>query len=315
MLSSMRYRILFLSLQLLCITSPATAGFRLDATRLSRSDSTLVTTAELNVRVNYTSRAVFSGRELGSREWMSTPSITYYAKSGFYADVTGYYLSQSLPHYELTALSVGYLGIVSSYFAISGELSRTMLSQKGQQNLLPYSADASVTYNISPLLSANADYNLLFGNATAHRVRLSASAYLSKKVSQSGLGLQRISCLPALTAILGTETSAFNLFQPITTGVTGASVTTAAQRRLLRIQQRLQARKNGIATTTTAAEATSNTFGLMAIDLSVPFRATFTGFRLGFTNHVVRPVKLYADEELSTNPIYYADLSLTWLIK
>lgn len=240
---------------------------------------------------------------------MSTPSITYYAKSGFYADVSGYYFSQSLPHYELTALSVGYLNVVSSQFAVSGELSRTILSQKGQQNLLPYSADASLSYNLNALISATADYNLLFGNATAHRIRLSLSAYASKIMPSSGFGLKRISVIPALTAILGTETSAFNLYQPSATA--GTSTTTAVGR-LAKIQQRLQAKKNGTATST---DASIDKFGLMALDLSVPIRATFTGFRVGFTNHLVRPFKLYAEEELSTSALYYADLSLTWIIK
>ena len=307
-------RIASLSLLLALLGSRALAVcLPADSTRLSLPDTSAGTTAEINVRVNYTSRAVFSGRDFGVHEWMSTPSITYYAKSGFYADLSGYYLSESLPHYELTALSVGYLGIVSSYFAVTGELSRTILSQKGQQNLLPYSADASVTYTISPLLSATTDYNLLFGNATAHRLRLSVSAYASRKITRSALGLKRVSLIPALTAILGTETSAFNLYQPSTAVATG-STATATSRRLLRIQQRLQARKNGT-TASPLADTSSDKFGLMAVDLSVPIRITFTSFRIGLTNHVVRPFKIYADEELSTSALYYADVSLTWIIK
>ncbi len=310
----MVHRIALLSLLLALVSSRTLAScFPADSTQPSLPDSSLGTTAEINVRVNYTSRAVFSGRDFGVHEWMSTPSITYYAKSGFYADLSGYYLSESLPHYELTALSVGYLGVVSSYFSVTGELSRTILSQKGQQNLLPYSADASVTYAISPLLSATTDYNLLFGNATAHRLRLSVSAYASRKITRSAFGLKRVSLIPALTAILGTETSAFNLYQPSTAVATGAAAT-ATSRRLLRIQQRLQARKNGT-TASPLADTGSDKFGLMAVDLSVPIRITFTSFRIGLTNHVVRPFKIYADEELSTNALYYADVSLTWIIR
>ena len=305
----MKSHTLSLTLYLILLSATSWAiSFPADSTRPDRPASSTVTTGELNIRVNYISRAVFSGRDFGVREWLSTPSITYYAKSGFYADISGYYLSQSLPHYELTALSAGYLGIVNSYFAVSGELSRTILSQKGQQNLLPYSADAAVTYNISPLLSTTADYNLLFGNATAHRLRLSMSAYASRSMAPSGFGLKRISLIPALTAILGTETSAYNLYQPAT--VTGSAPATAT--RLARIRQRLLARKNGAAP---ATDAGYSGFGLMALDLSVPIRATFTGFRIGLTNHLVRPFKLYADEDLSTDVLYYADISLTWIIK
>lgn len=287
----------------------ATACCPADTTLPERPNATTVSKAELNVRLNYVSRAVFSGRDFGVREWMSTPSITYYAKSGFYADLSGYYLSQTLPHYELTALSAGYLGVLSNYFMLSGELSRTFLSQQSQQNLLPYSADAALTYNISPLLSATTDYNVLFGNATAQRLRLSVSAYMAKSTTLSGFGLKRISLIPTLTAILGTETSAFSLYQPSSLTPT----TAAAARRLTRIQQRLQARKNSV--TAPVTDATADRFGLMAMDLSLPVRLTFAGFRLGLTNHFVRPFKLYADEELSTDVLYYADLSLTLLIK
>ncbi|MBO0949588.1 hypothetical protein [Fibrella forsythiae] len=311
-----RIRLLSLLVVLLSTVSWA-SPFPADSLQPSAPASGSATRAEINVRVNYTSRAVFSGREFGVREWMSTPSITYYAKSGFYADVSGYYFSQSLPHYELTALSAGYLGIVSSRVTLSGELSRTFLSKASQQNLLPYSGNLSMNYLISPVFSVNTDYYLMFGNATAHRVRFSLSAFASKKMGESSVGLKRISCIPALTAIFGTETSAYNLLQPAITATTSVTAaTTAAERRLLRIQQRLQAKKNGATTvTTTAAEASTDAFGLMAIDLSVPVRATFTGFRLGLTNHLVKPVKIYADEDMPTNPIYYADLSLTWLIR
>lgn len=306
-------RILRLFLLLLSINSWATS-FPADSIQPSAPVSGSVAKAEINVRVNYTSRAVFSGREFGVREWMSTPSITYYAKSGFYADLSGYYFSQSLPHYELTALSAGYLGIVSDRVTLSGELGRTFLSQTSQQNLLPYSGNLSMSYLITPVFSANADYYLMFGNATAHRARLSVSAFVSKKIVNSAVGLKRISCIPALVTIFGTETSAYNVYQPAVTATTPVTAaTTAAERRLLRIQQRLQAKKNGTVTTTT--EAATDKFGLMAIDLTVPLRATFTGFRLGLTNHLVKPFKVYADEDLPTNPIYYADVSLTWIIR
>ncbi|RYF76390.1 MAG: hypothetical protein EOO39_05630 [Cytophagaceae bacterium] len=307
-------RIRLLTLFVLLSGKSWSACFPTDSTQPGAPVLGSAAKAEINVRINYTSRAVFSGREFGVREWMSTPSITYYAKSGFYADLSGYYFSQSLPHYELTALSAGYLGIVSNRVTLSGEFSRTFLSQSSQQNLLPYSGNLSMSYMISPVFSAGTDYYLMFGNATAHRVRFSLSAFASKKLATSAIGLKRISCIPTLTAIFGTETSAYNLLQPDATAATAiTAATTAAERRLLRIQQRLQAKKNGTATTT-IADATTDKFGLMALDLSVPVRATFTGFRLGLTNHLVKPVKIYANEDLPTSLIYYADLSLTWLI-
>jgi len=315
----MVHRLLLVSIQLLFLSLPSWAtSFPADSAQPGQPASSTVSLAsrELTVRVNYTSRAVFSGRDFGVNEWMSTPSITYYAKSGFYADITGYYFSQSLPHYELTAVSAGYLGIVSSVVAVSGELSRSFLSQSGQQNLLPYSSNLSVNYTVSPVLSANADYYLMFGNVTAHRLRLSLSAYASHKVQSSVLGLKRISCIPAFTAILGTETSALSVYQPGTpTATTPGTITTpltAAERRLQRLQQRIQAKRTGAITP--AVTPTVEKFGLMALDLAVPIRATFTGFRLGLTNHLVKPVKIYADEDISTNPIYYADISLTWVI-
>ncbi|MEZ0541758.1 hypothetical protein [Fibrella arboris] len=305
-------RLLSLQLVLLSVRGWA-ACFPADSIQPSAPVSGSVARSEINVRINYTSRAVFSGREFGVREWMSTPSITYYAKSGFYADLSGYYFSQSQPHYELTALSAGYLGIISSRVTVSGELGRTILSQKNQQNLLPYSGNMSVSYTISPLFAANADYYLMFGNATAHRSRLSVSAFIYKKIAGSALGLKRISCVPAITTVFGTETSVYNLYQPaITTTTALTAATTAAERRLLRIQQRLLAKRNG---TTTATETTTDRFGLMALDLTLPVRATFTGFRLGLTNHLVKPVKVYPDEELPTNLLYYADLSLTFIIR
>ncbi|GAB4027361.1 hypothetical protein [Spirosoma gilvum] len=304
----MAYLTVLLSFLFLLIAQPGKAtGYPADSTQLSRPTSRTLSGSELNIRLNYTSQALFSGRDFGVREWISTPSITYYAKSGFYADLSGYYLSQSKPHYEMTALSVGYLGILSNVIAYSGEFGRTVLIQRGQQNLLPYNANTSLTVNLGPIVSATSDYSLLFGNATAHRLRLSLSAYLAKAISASSLGLKRISVIPTLTAILGTEISAYNLYQP--NAVTGATSTTATTR-LARILQRLQAKKN--ATTT---DTGYDGFGLMALDFSAPVRVTFSGFRIGITNHLVRPFKLYTDEDISTDMRYYADISLTWVIK
>ena len=62
--------------------------------------------------LNYNSNTFFSGRETSVDQFNFSPQITYLNTKGFFATLTGIYLSEVIPSWDLTALSMGY------YFSI-----------------------------------------------------------------------------------------------------------------------------------------------------------------------------------------------------
>jgi len=58
--------------------------------------------------LNYNSNTYFSGREASVDQFNFSPQITYLNTKGFFATLTGIYLSEVIPAWDLTALSIGY---------------------------------------------------------------------------------------------------------------------------------------------------------------------------------------------------------------
>ncbi|GAA4407919.1 hypothetical protein GCM10023187_29120 [Nibrella viscosa] len=273
-------------------------------------------------RLGYANRTLFAGRDFGINQYMITPGITYYHKSGINVDVTGYYFSQSQPLYELTALSVGYMHNVSDNLLLSVDLSRSFYTQTDAEfpALFPYNAYLSGSYDWGNWM-AGLDYTFLFGNETAHRVRPRISYYMSWK----NVGIfDRISLNPTLSATFGGDQISFEQLRPV-------SMLTDDNPRLQAIANNSKQKANGNANSgkgngkskgsgpvaqppvppANNAIAQQSYFGLMCYTLSVPLRFTLGTVRVGTMYNLVFPVKLYPTESISTNPVSYFGLSLS----
>ena len=281
--------------------------------------------SSITFRLAYTSKALFAGRDFGITQTALMPDITYYHKSGLYAELTGLSYSKSTPKYELTFLSAGYTGFVGNLL-YSAEISKTFYTQPDPENPnpLPYALALTGSYDIGKI-STNLGYTFMFGSETAHRINFGPSFF--KKWTNIGF-IDRLSINPGLNLVLGNQSSNYSQnWNTIASGINTSTGTgtgfnaLAAQRQLNNpnlpavIRQRLIAmlKKNG--TTANVATAPTNYFGLMAYDLSLPLSATVGAIRFSLTPHIIKPVKLFSTEDISTKLNSYFSFSVTYTLK
>lgn len=159
--------------------------------------------SQLAVRLSYNSNVLSNGRTLGIEQFGLTPSLTYYHKSGAYADVSGYWSQDFVPHYYLTVTSVGYMRIFSKHFTAMAGYDRYWYHGTDDNNYIPYNNTLSVTpiLDVKPF-SLSVSYSFYFGDQTAHRILPGLSVTLQKRKLW---GIDRIAITPAFYMLYGNE--------------------------------------------------------------------------------------------------------------
>lgn len=161
--------------------------------------------SQLAVRLGYNSNVLSAGRTLGIEQFGLSPSISFYHKSGFYADVTGYWSNDFEPTYYLTVLSGGYMHTFSKYFSITGNYDRYFYNTNTPDQYISFKNTLGITpYFDYKFLSLRLDYSFYFGSQTAHRLM---PAFGLNLVKRNFLKIQKISLLPTAYLLLGNETS------------------------------------------------------------------------------------------------------------
>ncbi|WP_420578083.1 hypothetical protein [Ekhidna sp.] len=127
--------------------------------------------SELNIRFGYTTNVTSAGRDYNINQSAISSGISYYHKSGFYGDITGYWNSGVDPNYNPTILSAGYLGTFKNpKWSYSFDAEKWFYNPKdSSDNPLTYSTGTSLSYDFKWGF-ASVDYSFLFGNETAHRI-------------------------------------------------------------------------------------------------------------------------------------------------
>ncbi len=155
------------------------------------------------MRLGYNSNVVAASRTLGFNQFGVAPGISYYHKSGLYADYTGYWSKQYNPQYYLTVLSGGYMNSPTKWWSIMAEYNRYIYAGLGEDEYVPYknSAGLSNFFDIK-WVTLRLDYQLFFGDKTAHRINPSIMLNLEKKK----LGrIDRIAVYPTASVLYGSE--------------------------------------------------------------------------------------------------------------
>lgn len=160
--------------------------------------------SQLAVRLGYNSNVLSTGRTLGIEQFGLSPSLSFYHKSGFYADVTGYWSKDFDPAYYLTILSAGYMHTFSRYFSLTGNYDRYFYNTDIPDQYIDFKNTLGITpYFDYKFLSLRIDYSFYFGNQTAHRVM---PAFGLNLVKRNFLKIQKISFMPTAYLLLGNET-------------------------------------------------------------------------------------------------------------
>lgn len=161
-------------------------------------------TSQMAVRIGYNSNIVADNRTLNISQFGLAPGVSYYHKSGAYADVTGYWSQEYEPDYYLTVASAGYLHTFSKRYSILGEYSRYFYNQPKDSTVsVPYTNNVGLSnyFEFKPVI-LRLDYYLYFGDKTAHRIMPSCGLNLVKR---NWLGLDRVSFYPSVSVLFGSE--------------------------------------------------------------------------------------------------------------
>jgi hypothetical protein len=160
--------------------------------------------SQLGVRLGYNSNVLSAGRTLGIEQFGLSPSLSFYHKWGFYADVTGYWSKDFEPAYYLTVLSAGYMHTFSSYFSITANYDRYFYNTDIPDQYIDFKNTLGITpYFDYKFLSLRIDYSYFFGDQTAHRLM---PAFGLNLVKRNFLKIQKISLMPTAYLLLGNET-------------------------------------------------------------------------------------------------------------
>lgn len=160
--------------------------------------------SQLVVRLNYNSNIMSAGRTLGIEQFGLAPGLSYFHKTGLYADVTSYWSKDYDPNLYLTTATLGYMQIFSKKFSAMASYDHFFYHQLDDDEFVPYTNALTV----SPFLDIKSftfriDYSFYFGDAYANRIMPGVSVKFKKK---NFIGFDRISINPGFYVLLGDET-------------------------------------------------------------------------------------------------------------
>ncbi len=152
-------------------------------------------------RVGYNSNIVATSRTIGFNQFGLTPGISYYHKSGLYADASTYWSQEYTPSFYLSVASAGYIKTVSRKWSFLAEYSHYFYSESNAYHPYTNNVGASNYLTFRPI-TLRLDYYFYFGEKNAHRIQPGIQYNLEKK---KWLGLDRIVFFPTITALFGSE--------------------------------------------------------------------------------------------------------------
>ena len=249
--------------------------------------------SQLAVRLSYNSNVMSTGRTLGIENFGLAPGISYYHKSGLYADVSGYWSKDFDPAYYLTVASVGYMHDFSKHFSVIAGYDHYFYNV-GKDNYVPYSKAFSITPTLEfqPLILSTT-YSFYFGDAYAHRILPGLTVMLEKK---KWLAIDRIAINPSFYVLFGNEMLTELEYVPPQTPLEGLQ----------------NFRKYG--TRFRLVERTKNVFGIMNYAISVPLSLSHKNWSFSFSYTYNIP-KALPGEPLTLSESSYLAGSLTYFIK
>ena len=164
-------------------------------------------TSQMALRLAYNSNIVSTGRTIGIDKFGLSTGASYFHKSGFYADVSGYWSREYDPDYYMTIASAGYMISPIKRWSLLAEYSRFIYTDTSADVITPYTNNIGVTnfFNFKPLF-LRLDYYFYFGEKNAHRIMPGIGLNLEKRKWH---GIDRILFYPSTNILFGTEVTPY----------------------------------------------------------------------------------------------------------
>lgn len=158
--------------------------------------------SQLALRLNYNSNVLWAGRTLGIDQFGLAPGISYYHKTGLFADVSSFWSKDFEPKYYLTILTGGYMHSLSKKFSFIVSYDRYFYNL--QDDYIPYNNAITVTpfFELKPV-TFRMDYTYFFGDYAVHRVMPSLNITFQK---EHLFKLDRVTFFPSFFVLLGDQT-------------------------------------------------------------------------------------------------------------
>jgi hypothetical protein len=300
-MTNVRCWLLMLILSAPCVTSAQRADSLLTKAALTSQDTLTIidlidsllmledeASSQLSLRIGYNSNVLEAGRTLGIENFGLAPALSYYHKSGLYADVTGYWSKDFQPEYYLTVASVGYMYDISKHFSFIAGYDRYFYSDA---TYIPYQNTLSITpvVEFKPI-AISLNYSYYFGDQNAHRVMPGLGLTLEKK---NFWIFDRIALLPEFYALWGNMT-----FTEIEYVLPDSW-----------IERQINLRKTGMREYMVQREV--DVYGMMNYTISVPLSVTYKSWSLLLTYAYNIP-KALEDETLTISKSSYISGSLSY---
>lgn len=156
--------------------------------------------SQLGVRLNYNSNVLYAGQTLGINNFGLSPGISYYHKTGLYADASAYWSKDFEPNLYLVTLSAGYMHSFGKKFSLDVSYDRYLpinndfFLYKNTVSIAPY-------LDLKPVLFS-VNYSYYFTESGIHRIMPSLSLQLEKKKL---FRIDKISFTPVAYLLVGDE--------------------------------------------------------------------------------------------------------------
>ncbi len=164
--------------------------------------------SEWAFRLMYNSSVISAGRDFNVRQQGWSPGISYYHKSGAYADWSSYIDTAIDPLINLSLLNVGYIKLLDEQWSINAYYEHNFNHSDSVNIILSDAVGTQVLFDFN-LAEINIDYAFLFGQDTGHRMLIS----LGKSIEWADAPvLKNINFYPSVSASFGTATAYFQRF-------------------------------------------------------------------------------------------------------
>ncbi len=260
----------------------------------------------LSGRLGYTSNITNAGRDYGVQQYGLSAGISYYHKSGFYGDLSGYWNSDANPRINPLVGSLGFMYSDIPHFSVTAFYDHYFYFQGNDS--LPYKYPFTNSLNLSPyldlkFLSIGVNYSFLFGNENAHRIR--PDIYLNLSIKNIGI-IRKIQFLPGASIYLGNQdVVAFsNNFIDLKKFISEVGISRFRQ---------LYKRYGKSLLNYVMQEQVTNEFGIMNYNFSVPVNIYFGSMTLSLSYFYNIPVALPGEQiDITPNSFFSTSLLYTF---
>jgi hypothetical protein len=158
--------------------------------------------SQLSIRLGYTSDITYAGRNFGISQYGFGAGVSYYHKTGLFADLSGFWNSSLKPAYNPTITSLGYFGSFTKKWTFTLSYNHFFYNQP--EDDLSYYPIANSLNSASFLelgkFTLAAEYSFMFGDENAHRIR----GNLMYTVSKNNWGaIDRFVFMPTASVLMG----------------------------------------------------------------------------------------------------------------